>query len=169
MTHGKWKRILTGLGFSQDDMNRAPDEFSGGYQVRLNLAKILVSNPDMLLLDEPNNYLDIVAIRWLEDFLRSWRGEFILITHDRSFMDSVATHIVAIHRQVAKKIEGDTEKLYNQINQEEESIRKNKAERAEKTQADGDIYCPVQGQGKFCKPCTVPRKDARKTGRVEGT
>lgn len=121
-----WKaeKILAGLGFSETDMNRAPFEFSGGYQVRLNLAKILVSNPDMLLLDEPNNYLDIVAIRWLEDFLRSWKGEFILITHDRSFMDSVATHIVAIHRYVAKKIEGDTEKLYNQINQEEEIYEK---------------------------------------------
>ena len=124
--YDSWKveKILTGLGFSEGDMNRAPSEFSGGYQVRLNLAKILVSNPDMLLLDEPNNYLDIVAIRWLEDFLRSWKGEFILITHDRSFMDSVATHIVAIHRCVAKKIEGDTEKLYNQINQEEEMYEK---------------------------------------------
>jgi ATP-binding cassette, subfamily F, member 3 len=121
-----WKaeKILSGLGFSETDMNRPPSEFSGGYQIRLNLAKLLVSNPDILLLDEPNNYLDIVAIRWLEDFLRSWKGEFILITHDRSFMDSVTTHIVAIHRYIAKKVEGDTEKLYNQINQEEEVYEK---------------------------------------------
>jgi len=121
-----WKveKILSGLGFTEEDMNRPPSEFSGGYQIRLNLAKILVSNPDMLLLDEPNNHLDIVAIRWLEKFLRSWRGEFILITHNRSFMDRVSTHIVAIHRHIAKKIEGDTEKLYTQINQEEEIYEK---------------------------------------------
>lgn len=121
-----WKveKILSGLGFSEADMNRSPHEFSGGYQIRLNLAKLLVSRPDMIMLDEPNNYLDIVAIRWLEDFLKSWKGEFILITHDRSFMDSVATHIVAIHRTKTKKVEGDTEKLYSQINQEEEIYEK---------------------------------------------
>ncbi|MCP4130203.1 MAG: ABC-F family ATP-binding cassette domain-containing protein, partial [bacterium] len=100
-----WKveKILSGLGFSEDDMERNPSEFSGGYQIRMNLAKLLVSIPDMLMLDEPNNYLDIVAIRWLEDFLKSWEGEFILITHDRSFMDSVVTHVAAIHRAKARK------------------------------------------------------------------
>ncbi|MCX5782550.1 MAG: ATP-binding cassette domain-containing protein, partial [Elusimicrobia bacterium] len=101
LPHGEeydtWKaeKILFGLGFTEDDMNKSPHEFSGGYQIRLNLAKLLVSNPDMLLLDEPNNYLDIVAIRWLEEFLRAWRGEFLLITHDRNFMDRVVTHTVA--------------------------------------------------------------------------
>jgi len=121
-----WKveKILSGLGFSEDDMQRAPSEFSGGFQVRLNLAKLLASNPDMLLLDEPSNYLDIVAIRWLEGFLRQWAGEFILITHDRGFMDSVCTHTVAVHRGSARKIEGGTEKLYTQINQEEEIYEK---------------------------------------------
>jgi ATP-binding cassette subfamily F protein 3 len=121
-----WKveKILSGLGFSEHDMGRSPAEFSGGFQIRLNLAKLLVSHPDMLMLDEPNNYLDIVAIRWLEDFLRSWPGELILITHDRSFMDRVCTHTVAIHRTIARKVEGSTEKLYTQINQEEEIYEK---------------------------------------------
>jgi ATP-binding cassette subfamily F protein 3 len=105
-------------------MYRSPSEFSGGYQIRINLARLLVSQPDMLLLDEPNNYLDIVAIRWLEEFLRAWKGEFMLITHDRSFMDRVATHTVAIHRTKARKVEGDTEKLYAQIAQEEEIYEK---------------------------------------------
>jgi len=65
-----WKveKILCGLGFSKNDLQRSPQEFSGGYQIRLNLAKVLLSDPDLLLLDEPNNYLDIVAIRWLIDF-----------------------------------------------------------------------------------------------------
>ncbi|HEX5132727.1 MAG TPA: ABC-F family ATP-binding cassette domain-containing protein [Candidatus Krumholzibacteria bacterium] len=116
--------ILFGLGFGAADMDRSPDLYSGGFQVRLNLAKVLVSEPDLLLLDEPTNYLDIVSIRWLERFLNEWKTELMLITHDRSFMDSVVTHTVAIHRRRAKKIAGDTGKMYDQILQEEEIYEK---------------------------------------------
>jgi len=119
--------ILFGLGFSKDDMTRAPELFSGGFQVRLNLARVLVSEPDLLLLDEPTNYLDIVSIRWLERFLNQWKTELMLITHDRSFMDKVCTHTVAIHRLKAKKIAGDTSKIYEQIVQEEEVYEKTRA------------------------------------------
>jgi ATP-binding cassette subfamily F protein 3 len=105
-------------------MQRHPTEFSGGYQVRLNLAKILVSEPDLLLLDEPTNYLDINAIRWIERFLNVWPHELMLITHDRSFMDKVVTHIVGIHRQRLRKIKGQTEKYYSQIAQDEEIYEK---------------------------------------------
>ncbi len=118
------EQILFGLGFGEDDLARAPELFSGGFQVRLNLAKVLVSEPDLLLLDEPTNYLDVVSIRWLERFLNEWKTELVLITHDRSFMDSVVTHTVAIHRRRAKKIVGDTGKLYAQILQEEEVYEK---------------------------------------------
>ena len=118
------EQILFGLGFNDDDMSRAPALFSGGFQVRLNLAKVLVSEPDLLLLDEPTNYLDIVSIRWLERFLLEWKTEMVLITHDRSFMDRVVTHTVAIHRRKAKKIAGDTGKMYAQILQEEEIYEK---------------------------------------------
>ncbi len=118
----RWKveKILSGLGFTMDDMQRSPSEFSGGFQVRLNLAKVLVSEPHMLLLDEPTNYLDVVSIRWLSAYLRQWKGEIILVTHDRSFMDSVTTHTLGIHRQKVRKIEGSTDKLYEQILKEEE-------------------------------------------------
>ena len=118
----RWKaeKILTGLGFTMEDMQRAPSDFSGGFQVRLNLAKVLVAEPAMLLLDEPTNYLDVVSIRWLSSFLRQWKGEIILVTHDRSFMDSVTTHTLGIHRQKVRKIEGSTDKLYEQILKEEE-------------------------------------------------
>ncbi|MDR3307261.1 MAG: ATP-binding cassette domain-containing protein [Endomicrobium sp.] len=121
-----WKaeKILSGLGFSASDMFKNPSEFSGGYKIRINLAKVLLSDADMLMLDEPNNYLDIVAIRWLSGFLRSWKGELMLITHDRSFMDSVITHCAAIHRTKARKIEGNTQKLYEQIEKEEEIYEK---------------------------------------------
>ncbi len=122
--HWKVEKILTGLGFSQSDMQRHPSEFSGGFQVRLNLAKILVSEPDMLLLDEPTNYLDIASIRWIERFLLSWPHELMVITHDRGFMDKIVTHIVGIHRKKARKIEGNTEKYYAQMAQEEEIFEK---------------------------------------------
>jgi ATP-binding cassette subfamily F protein 3 len=116
----KAETILMGLGFSSDDFSRHPLDLSGGYQVRLNLAKLLVSGPNMLLLDEPTNYLDIVSIRWLTNFLKNWRGELILVTHDREFMDGVTTHTMGIHRNKIRKIEGPTEKLYSQILMEEE-------------------------------------------------
>ncbi len=116
----KAETILMGLGFTRDDLSRRPDNLSGGYQVRLHLARLLVSAPNLLLLDEPTNYLDIVSIRWLSGFLKSWQGELILITHDRDFMGSVTTHTLGIHRSRIKKIPGPTEKLYQQILIEEE-------------------------------------------------
>jgi ATP-binding cassette, subfamily F, member 3 len=123
--HG-WKaeKILSGLGFSSADFGRNPGEFSGGYHVRLNLAKVLVSEPNMLLLDEPTNYLDIMSIRWIERFLLSWPGELLLISHDRSFMDKLVTHTVGIHRKKTRKIEGNTEKFYSQIARDEEIYEK---------------------------------------------
>ncbi len=122
--HWKVEKILAGLGFTVKDMSRKPEEFSGGYQVRLNLAKVLASDPDMLLLDEPTNYLDITSIRWITRFLNNWPHELILITHDRSFMDKLATHIIGIHRLKMRKIAGNTENFYAQIAQDEEVYEK---------------------------------------------
>ncbi len=130
-----WKaeKILAGLGFSQDDMEKNPDMFSGGFQVRLNLAKVLVSDPDLLILDEPTNYLDITSIRWISKFLISWPREVLLVTHDRGFMDSVVTHIAGIHRQKIKKIKGDTSKYYLQIAQDEEVWEKTRQNEEKRT------------------------------------
>ena len=96
----EWKveKILFGLGFREEDLDRKPSEFSGGFQMRIALTKALVAEPNMLLLDEPTNFLDIVSIRWLERFLKSWKGEMILISHDRSFLDAIATHTMGLHR-----------------------------------------------------------------------
>ncbi|MEW6584553.1 MAG: ABC-F family ATP-binding cassette domain-containing protein [Nitrospirota bacterium] len=116
----KAETVLMGLGFSSEVFSRHPTELSGGHQVRLHLAKLLVSEPDLLLLDEPTNYLDILSIRWLTRFLRSWRGELVLITHDREFMDGVTTHTMGILRNKIRKIPGSTHKLYHQILMEEE-------------------------------------------------
>jgi len=122
--HWKVEKVLAGLGFAMADMQKHPSRLSGGFQIRLNLAKVLVRNVDLLLLDEPNNYLDITSIRWLTRYLNAWKGELILITHDRSFMDNVVTHTMGIYRKTFRKIRGDTGKLYSQLAMEEEVYEK---------------------------------------------
>lgn len=134
-----WKveKILMGLGFERTDFERHPDEFSGGFQLRINLTKALVGEPDLLLLDEPTNFLDIVSVRWMIKFLRAWPSELMLVSHDRSFMDAVVTHIVGIHRQDIKKIPGVTGDYYDQIELEEtfyEQERVNLEKKREKTE-----------------------------------
>jgi len=116
----KVKKILSGLGFAEDDFERPPAEFSGGYQMRIALARLLVSGPDLLLLDEPTNFLDILSIRWLTGFLRSWPGELMIISHDRAFMDNIITHTMGIHREAIRKIAGTTDRYYRQILAEED-------------------------------------------------
>jgi len=122
----KAEKILFGLGFSEDDLQKSPKSFSGGFQIRINLAKLLLTEPNMLLLDEPTNYLDILSIRWLKAFLKSFAGEVILITHDREFMDSVCTHTLGIIRRSAFMIQGSTRKFFEQILANEEHHEKQK-------------------------------------------
>ncbi|SCA63132.1 Uncharacterized ABC transporter ATP-binding protein YheS [Chlamydiales bacterium SCGC AG-110-P3] len=107
--------ILTGLGFGLEDMDRSPGEFSGGFQLRLQLAKALIAEPDCLLLDEPTNYLDIVAIRWLEDALIAWQGELMVISHDKAFLDAVSTHTMGVYRTRVRKLSGGVDKFYEKM------------------------------------------------------
>jgi ATP-binding cassette subfamily F protein 3 len=90
------ERVLTGLGFKPSDMERLTDEFSGGWQMRIELAKMLLQRPDYLLLDEPTNHLDIESIIWLERFLRDYQGAVIVISHDKEFLNNVTTRTVEV-------------------------------------------------------------------------
>ncbi|MCF8218185.1 MAG: ATP-binding cassette domain-containing protein [Bacteroidales bacterium] len=90
------ERVLMGLGFERSDLNRSLSEFSGGWQMRVELAKILLKKPDLLLLDEPTNHLDIESIQWLEDFLIEYPGAILLVSHDRRFLDSVTKRTIEI-------------------------------------------------------------------------
>ncbi len=90
------ERTLTGLGFLREDFNRKLSEFSGGWQMRVELAKILLRRPDCLLLDEPTNHLDIESILWMEEFLISYEGAVLLVSHDRRFLDNVTNRTIEI-------------------------------------------------------------------------
>ncbi|KAA3649983.1 MAG: ABC transporter ATP-binding protein [Bacteroidetes bacterium] len=90
------EKILLGLGFTNADFERQTDEFSGGWRMRIELAKILLQKSDLLLLDEPTNHLDIESIQWLEDFLKSYPGAVVLISHDRAFLDNLTNRTIEI-------------------------------------------------------------------------
>ena len=131
--------ILNGLGFSDADFKRSPLDFSGGYQIRINLAKLLLQGNDLLLLDEPTNYLDIVSMRWLEKFLCQFSGEFILITHDREFMNKVTNNIMGLHRQKLLKVHGNFSQYQLQL-QEEERIYENTRQNQEKRRKEIEAF-----------------------------
>jgi ATP-binding cassette subfamily F protein 3 len=92
----KIQRILQGLGFKPEDLQRKMGEFSGGWKMRVELAKLLLTNPNLLLLDEPTNHLDIESIEWLEGFLKNYSGAILLISHDRMFLDNLTERTIEI-------------------------------------------------------------------------
>lgn len=90
------EQTLIGLGFERSDFHRKTSEFSGGWRMRIEIAKLLLKKPDLLLLDEPTNHLDIDAIQWMEEFLRNYRGAVVLVSHDRAFLDNVTNRTIEI-------------------------------------------------------------------------
>ena len=93
------KGVLKGLGFADSDFNRPMNQLSGGQKTRVHLGKLLLSKPDVLLLDEPTNHLDIASIEWLEDFLRTYPGSVLIISHDRYFLDRIVTKVIEIENK----------------------------------------------------------------------
>lgn len=101
------RRILGGLGFADADMDRDIEAFSGGWMMRVALARLLLQNPDVLLLDEPTNHLDLASVEWLTGFLAEYAGAIVLVSHDRDFINEVANRIVEIHDGRATEYVGD--------------------------------------------------------------
>jgi len=91
-------RILVGLGFDEEMQHRSLESFSGGWRMRVALASLLFSEPDLLLLDEPSNHLDLEAVLWLEDFLRSYPATIVIVSHERDFLNNVVDHILHLER-----------------------------------------------------------------------
>jgi len=101
--------ILSGLGFNPEKQRRPTREFSGGWRMRLALARALFSRPDLLLLDEPTNMLDMKAVIWLETYLQTWPSSILVVSHDREFLNTVATDILHLHSQIIDAYRGDYE------------------------------------------------------------
>jgi len=93
------RAVLTGLGFKEHDLTRDTSEFSGGWLMRIAMAKLLLQQPDVLLLDEPTNHLDLESVTWLEGFLRNYDGGIVIVSHDRAFMDGLVDHVAEIDQR----------------------------------------------------------------------
>ena len=126
-------RLLHGLGFPAETHMRAVSDFSGGWRVRLNLARALMCPSDMLLLDEPTNHLDLDAVLWLEQWLLKYTGTLLMISHDREFLDGVSTHTLHLHEGKAKLYTGDytsfERQRAEQLRQQQIAFEKEQAER----------------------------------------
>jgi ATP-binding cassette subfamily F protein 3 len=101
------RRILAGLGFAEGDMERRTTEFSGGWMMRVALARLLLQNPDLLLLDEPTNHLDLASVEWLQGFLADYAGAVILVSHDRDFINAVVNRVAELHAGSLTEYTGD--------------------------------------------------------------
>ncbi len=112
--HAKAGEIMSGLGFSKTDTHKAYREFSGGWRIRLNLAKALMTPCDLLLLDEPTNHLDLEAIMWLETWLARFEGTILLIAHDRAFLDACANHTLYLSNRSGQLFTGNYSSCENQ-------------------------------------------------------
>jgi len=126
--------VLTGLGFRKNDWNRRTDEFSGGWQMRIALAKLLLQKPNLLLLDEPTNHLDLEARNWLEEYLSEYPYAFVLISHDRYFLDVTVGKIVEIWNKRIHFYAGNYDKYEEQKTQRREQLEaayRNQRERIE--------------------------------------
>ena len=108
------KGVLKGLGFGEDEFDRPLSQLSGGQKTRVYLGKLLLSKPDLLLLDEPTNHLDIASIEWLEDFLKTYDGSVLIISHDRYFLDKIVTKVVEIENRKSTVYNGNYTAYMNQ-------------------------------------------------------
>ena len=122
------RSILTGLGFSIEDLSRDVSEFSGGWQMRIQLSKLLLRRPDLLLLDEPTNHLDLASVRWLESFLTGYDGAVLIVSHDRAFLDGMVNHVIAVEHGRLTLYVGN---YSSYIEQRENALEQLKAAKAE--------------------------------------
>ena len=122
------RAILTGLGFAVADLDRNVEEFSGGWQMRIQLSKLLLRHPDLLLLDEPTNHLDLASVRWLESFLTSYDGAVLIVSHDRAFLDGMVNHVAALEHGKLTTYVGNYSSYLKQREEQLEQLRAAKAE-----------------------------------------
>ena len=118
------RKIIAGLGFGQDDLNRPFQSFSGGQKTRINLAKALVRHPSYLILDEPTNHLDTDMLEWLETYLLSYDGAILIVSHDRYFLDRVATSVLELENGTTTLYKGNYSRYMSQRNERRKSLQR---------------------------------------------
>ena len=121
------RAILCGLGFPVEDLDKPAEEFSGGWQMRIALSKLLLRHPDLLLLDEPTNHLDLESVQWLEQFISGYDGAVLLVSHDRAFMDRCVSHVAAVEN---RRITTYTGNYSSYLRQREDNLEQMRAKRA---------------------------------------
>ncbi len=148
------EKILKGLGFEASDFNRPTAEFSGGWRMRIELAKILLQKPDILLLDEPTNHLDIESIQWLEEFMQTYSGSVMLISHDRQFLDHVTTRTIEISNQKIYDYKTNYSRylvLRKERREQQENAAKNQQKVIDQTEALIDKYRAKASKAAFAQ------------------
>ena len=121
------RAILCGLGFPVEDLDKPAEDFSGGWQMRISLSKLLLRHPDLLLLDEPTNHLDLESVKWLEQFLAGYDGAVLLVSHDRAFMDACVSHVAALEN---RRLTTYTGNYSSYLRQREDNLEQLRAKRA---------------------------------------
>ena len=157
----KVRGVLFGLGFTEADMPRLTTEFSGGWQMRIALAKLLIRNPEVLLLDEPTNHLDLESVRWLEGFLRSYQGTVIVVSHDRAFMDNMVDRVAEIDNGEVSLFKGNYSAY---LRQREERLERLRAEKAKQDEELAHLQAFV---GKFRYKASKAKQAQDRARRIE--
>lgn len=148
------EKILKGLGFDRKDFDRQTAEFSGGWRMRIELAKILLQKPDVLLLDEPTNHLDIEAIMWLEEFMDTFAGSVLLISHDKTFLDNVTTRTIEISNQKIYDYKTNYSRyviLRKERQEQQENAAKNQQKMIDQTEVLIDKYRAKASKAAFAQ------------------
>ena len=127
----KVRSVMFGLGFKEDDLRRSTKQFSGGWQMRIALAKLLIRNPEVLLLDEPTNHLDLESVKWLEGFLRGYAGTVVVVSHDRAFMDNMVDRVAEVDNGQVNLYKGNYSDYLKAREERLERLRAEAAKQAE--------------------------------------
>ncbi|MFO0953293.1 MAG: ABC-F family ATP-binding cassette domain-containing protein [Isosphaeraceae bacterium] len=160
------EEILTGLAFRSEDFHRAANTFSGGQQSRMMLAKLLLENPDLMLLDEPSNHLDIETTGWLESYLARQSVGMVIVSHDRYFLDKVVTKIWELHEGKIEAYPGNYTQ-YWKLRTEKAKVLERQAERQAEKVADLEAYIRKYGAGQRAKQAKDREKKLERIERIE--
>src|ERR1043165_1417550 len=148
------EKILKGLGFERTDFDRSTSEFSGGWRMRIELAKILLQTPDIFLLDNPTNHLDIESIQWLEEFMTTYAGSVMLISHDKQFLDNVTTRTIEISNNKIYDYKTNYSRyliLRKERREQQENAAKNQQKIIDQTEALIDKYRAKASKAAFAQ------------------